>query len=514
MRALLCVAVAIGLSTLARAAQPVEHCDSLLITQVRSALSDLRASWSLHCGSGETPVTLVYEGTAAFEDHLMRPGMLRTVPARIEFSLDPKAGSLALREHAGRAGAGSTTTTLVHDGRIAVRDGSAASFTEEPAATNAAWASWLPQTSVHAALAAAASCRPGAVIHPRAADGTAARALSPITFSDAAGTSRTLLLDGEHRVVRIEQITSHQRLGDVCEWTDFSAYTSDSGMAVPGRISRFIVHGSATSRFDLTLVSASVLPAGTPVAALPADHAGDIPGWGLDARSRGFEFVRLAPSLWSVEIEAANARVLVIERDSDLVVLGAPDGDAVCQGLVDALSDRFPGHPIGLAAFGHHHPSPSGGLRALARAGATIVTPRQLEPYVRELLSRPTTLGPPAVTAPDDARLQLFDGEFTIPCGEATVRLIDIAESSAHAFCYTVFYFPDSGILFEDDLGYFPLNRAATAGPRLRGLVRALDERGVAPTRLIQLWPVRGVVREVEWSAVTELTRVKSGTSP
>ena len=84
---------------------------------------------------------------------------------------------------------------------------------------------------------------------------------------------------------------------------------------------------------------------------------------------------------------------------------------------------------IGLAAFGHHHPSPSGGLRAFAAAGATIVAPRQLEPYVRGLLSRPTTLGTPAIAAPDDAKLELFDGAVALRAADVAVRVSRVIEA-------------------------------------------------------------------------------------
>lgn len=487
---------------------PIDPCDSLVIAQTRAALAELRATAAAHCGPANTPITAVYEGSAAIEAHMMRPGMVRTVPIRLEIIADPRAGALSLRETSGPPAAPRTEATLVLRDRAAEQPATDKPFTETAAAdaptTIADAAAWFPATAVHAALAAAPSCRPGpsCVIDDES--------WSPITFTDAAGRACTLLIDAEHRVCRVERLSAHQRLGDVCDWTRFDDWVDRDGVAVPRRLSRFVVQGSVTVRFELALVSSGFGTAPEEAFLLPQERREDIPTWGqAPPPSAEMEFVNLAPALWSVEIAAADARVLVLERPDDLVLLGAPDGDAVCGDLVRALADRFPGKPIGLAAFGHHHPSPSGGLRALAAAGATIVAPRPLEPYVRGLLSRPTSLGPPAVPAPEQPRLTFFDGELTIDGGGTSIRLIDIGERSSHAFCYVVFYLPGPGIIFEDDLGYFPQDGSARVSPRLMGLADTLEELKIVPKRLVQLWPVRGVHREVEWSLVTAMIKAE-----
>ena len=59
--------------------------------------------------------------------------------------------------------------------------------------------------------------------------------------------------------------------------------------------------------------------------------------------------------------------------------------------------------------------------------------------------------------------------ETRVEAGANSVILLDIADRSAHAFHYVVFWFPATGILFEDDLGYFPEKLPATAGQRLVG---------------------------------------------
>lgn len=483
--------------------EPVNHCDSLLIRQARDVLALVRAAETTHRGAESAAFTAEYAGTVEREDHLMRPGMTRSVPFRLTVSGDWAAESLLLRETMGQGAAARVETTLIVRGRVASQGATEAAFKEaagEAARDARAWAvRWLPATSASAAAGAGASCRPSESIEVR---GEGER-LTPVTFVDAAGRACTLLLDGGQRVVRIESLAADQRLGDVCDWTRFDAWKDFGGVAVPGRVVRHQTLSSTTARYDLSLVSFSSgpLPGGT--FDLPPARRGSIVDWGA-ARSAvaGMEFVEIANGLWSLEIEASDSRVLVVEQADGLTVLEAPDGDAVCRRVVAALREKFPSKPVKTVVPGHHHPASSGGLRAFAAAGARVVASSAQDPYIRWLLSRPTSFGLPAAAAAEQTAVEFFEGERTIEAGDATVRMIDIGEHSAHAFSYVVFYFPKVGVLFEGDLGYFPIDSAVRGGPRLKGLVAEMKRLGIEPTRLVQAWPVRGVRREVEWASV------------
>lgn len=485
---------------------PIDPCDSVVISQTRAALGDLRASALVHGGVDPVGQVVVYEGTVSFEGHLMKPGMVRVLPYRIEITIDASAHVVAVHETINPATRPSIETTLIDGKRVASQTSGEGPFKELDApvatASRAENSLWFPSSALAAALEAAASCRPGPAID------AAGQPLKPITFTEASGRACTLLLDSEHRLARIERLNSHQRLGDVCEWTSFTQWKTQDGVAVPGHLARFVVLDSSTTRYDVSLVSFHRGAIAADAGRIPSEHRDDVPSWGA-RESSGMEWVSIAPHLWSLEIEASDSRVLVAEREKDLVVIGAPDGDAVCTALVREAALKFPAKPIGTATFGHHHPAYTGGLRALSAAGATILAPRELEPFLRELLARPTSLGLPAMAGPKDPKIDLFDGDTTIPFGDHEIRLINIGDKSAHTFQYVVFYFENEGVLAEDDLGYFALKGATRAGPRLMGLADVLDNRGIVPKRLIQLWPVKSVQREVEWSSVADLVQAE-----
>lgn len=486
-------------------ALPVEPCESVMVAQARQAISSLKASGEAHGGT-QAAISATYTGTLRVEAHMMMPGLTRAIPVTVEVIDDPASRALLVRETTGPAR--NVETTLVLDGRVASQFDAAGVFKElsgdEALGAMADASCWMPWSVVRAGLGARPTCRVGATQAWRG------ESFTPVTFVDAAHRACSVLLDGSQRVGRVEVLAADQRLGDVCHWTAFAGFEQRGGAWVPRTITRFMVRPDVTLRYELSLARLEIGGTTRDAFLLPEAHRGDIASWGTPKLAgTGIEFVPVGEHVWAAEIGASDSRVLVLERDHDLVTLGAPDGDGVCAGLVAALARSFPGKPVGLAAFGHHHPAPSGGLRAIAATGATIVLPRGLEAYARWMLARKTDLGPPAVSPQREPRLDLFDGETTIDCGDEKPRLIDIGEKSAHAFHYVVFYLPKAGVLFEDDLGYFPANRPARANPRLVGLVGALDAMHVRPTRLIQSWPVKGVLKEVSWADVEAI--VKAG---
>lgn len=481
----------------------VNSCDSVMIASVREARERVARALGLHGGEKARPMVVVYEGTFSHEAHLMKPGQVRTLPVWMELRLDERSRVAQMRVRVGPTDRAPTETTVFWNDRVARQAGPDKAFAEsegsERTLERAEAGMWQASSVLRQALDAAGTCRVSEAI---VADG---RTLTPITFTDSASRVWTMLLDGEGRVGRVERVFAHERLGDVCEWTTFEDWREVDGAIVPNKVpykvSRFLVQGSTTQRFDVSLVSVAADGDATNARQLPLDRRGDIAEWGVS----GIEWVELSPHLWSIEIPSVDCRAVLAEREKDLVLIGPTTGDDTCAALLKEIATRFPTKRVGLVAFGHHHPAASGGLRAIVASGAEIVVPRALEAYVRHMLARSTALGAPAVAGTAEPKLTLFDGDTTLQSLAGEIRLINIAEKSAHTFQYVVFYFPDSGVLFEDDLGYFPTSGATRAGPRLMGLEAELTRRGVTPTRLVQLWPVKDVLREVEWKTVVEL---------
>ncbi|MFT3686316.1 MAG: hypothetical protein QM783_15585 [Phycisphaerales bacterium] len=400
---------------------PVRYCDSLIVEQTRSAIGCVRAVAAGMPKSG----SVVYEGTVKIEGHLMRPGMTYQRPVRLEVSFDTGAGSIRVCESVGSGRSLSVETVVLRNGRVAKQERAGAPFRElidERADEWAAATGWFPSLVAGEALKAAPSCRLGAGV---SADGGL---LTPVSFSDGNARACTLLLGDKDRPVRVERLVADDRLGDVCNWTSFADWQERDSGVVPARLSRFQVVKDATLRYELSLASFDGAPPAAGMFDVPAEHRGTVADWGVE-RQEGGAIVEVGKGLWEVDVESADSRVLVIERKDDLVVLEAPANDAVCRGILERLCVKFPSKPVGVVAVGHHHPASSGGVRAFAAAGATVVVPRAMESFIREALSRPVSLGGP-VLAERDVKVDVFDGERMLGEGETAVRLVDIGERS------------------------------------------------------------------------------------
>lgn len=496
-----CAIVAIAPQESRNPTQEVEVCDSVILAGTRRSIADLMAAQAAGPGAG-VGFSSTYVGSVWTEGHYMRPGARTEEPYRL--GIDRRQdGELLVREIRGPAQRARTSSTRLSGGRVSERAEDSEPF-EERSGDEArlgvlAATRWFPATLVDAALASRPTCRPGPSLESKS--GT----LRPVTFVDASARACTLLLDEGGQIVKAETLSAHPRLGDVCEWTRFDDYERIDGAVIPRRIRRFVAESSVTFEYVLELASFRRTETVTTDSAGPATRP---------SPSSGFEFVELAPSLFAIEIAAADGRALVIERDKDLVLLEAPSGDDVTTALLKELAEKFPSKPVAIVACGHHHPGPTGGLRAVAAAGAVVVVPQALEAHYRLQLARPVTLGGPAVAGPAAPKFEFFERETSIEAGANTVRLINIETKSAHTEHYVVFYFPGSGILFEGDLGWFPADGAPRLTQRMRGLAEVLKALDIVPKIIVQSWPVRNARRQAPWSTIQSLLDAAPAPAP
>jgi len=479
---------------------PIDACDSAVAASTRAALRLLDRAAAC-APRAATPFVATFAGTVLVEGHYVRPGDRTTVPVRLtlERGVD---GATVVRETRGAAGRERTTVLRVADDGVRRRvgpDGPWEVLSGDEARREASAAARLfPAELFAAADRARPTCRPGAPIE------SFGRRLTPVTFLDPAGDACTLLFDADERLARAEVLKAHATYGDVCEWTRFDDYATIDGALVPRRVGRFLTTRDATYEHRLEL------------AAFRAGASGDADASTPSPTSRPaapFALVSLEPGIFAVESVAADARALVVERPRDLILLEALSGDDVTSSMLAFLAERFPAKKVAVVACGHHHPSPSGGLRAVAAAGAEVVVPSDLFAHYDRQLNRDVDFGRPAVAGPKHPRYRLFEGETRLEAGDRSVRLIDIGAASDHADRYVVFYFPECGLLFEGDLGWFPAEGVPRLTGRLRGLAAALAARGVRPRSVVQSWPVAGARRRVDWAVVEGLLRADSDRS-
>ena len=209
----------------------------------------------------------------------------------------------------------------------------------------------------------------------------------------------------------------------------------------------------------------------------------------LDSDEQSFDSRAATPGLQLSEVGAGIQQVLggthnslLIEMKDHLIAFDAPVSDAQALWTLAAAKEKFPNKPVKYLVLMHHHMDHSGGLRAYAAQGATIVVAKANADYFRKVLAAPFTRNPhlspkdlsatPLVEVAD--RHVLSDGTR-----EVTLQVLE----NPHAVGMMYGYIADANLGWVTDLwspGRDPLpeklnpNQAAfVAGVKKAGLVPA-----------------------------------------
>lgn len=182
--------------------------------------------------------------------------------------------------------------------------------------------------------------------------------------------------------------------------------------------------------------------------------------------------------------QAYSHHSLVVVFPSYIALVEAPYTEAQTRTLVRRLETQFPGKPVKYAAVTHPHFDHTGGLRAVAAAGATILVTDGHARAIRALLEARHTnpadaLGINRSTGGKVGGLSVFNAKYVLGEGEQLLELYALT-GSPHADPIVVAFVPSAGILFQSDL-YVPATGAPST-PEAVHLLQALRKLGITPT--------------------------------
>jgi len=290
-------------------------------------------------------------------------------------------------------------------------------------------------TTPHGVIGSA--IRNNATVQWRTKDG---KSIAAVSFTDPGKFTATAFLNDEYLVERVESRLPDAVLGEVSAVTVYSDYRDFGGVKFPMRIQQ-----SQGDFPTLELAVKEVQPNA------PADI--QVP----DAVRGAIERVtvqKVADGVWYVA--GGSHHSVAIEMKDHVVLVEAPLGDYRVAPVIDEVKKLAPGKPIRYVINSHNHFDHSGGLRAAAAEGATIITHASAKPYFERALATPAKILPDRLTkSGKKGAVRGVGDKTTLSDGARTLELHKIG-NSVHTDTFLMVYLPRERLLIEAD-AYTPL---------------------------------------------------------
>jgi glyoxylase-like metal-dependent hydrolase (beta-lactamase superfamily II) len=146
-----------------------------------------------------------------------------------------------------------------------------------------------------------------------------------------------------------------------------------------------------------------------------------------------FKLVELAPNVQHVQGGSANN--LIVNLKDGLAVFDAPVDEGQSRWVIDAAKAKYPGKPIKYLVLTHHHMDHTGGMRAFAAEGATVIVPAPDKAYFEQVIKAPHTLEPDAQQkATKPASVEEVKDAFAIKDDTVEINLYNIPNPHAEGF--------------------------------------------------------------------------------
>ncbi len=181
---------------------------------------------------------------------------------------------------------------------------------------------------------------------------------------------------------------------------------------------------------------------------------------------------------------------VVIEMKDHLIVVEAPLNDERALAVIAEARSLAPGKPIRFVIASHHHFDHTGGLRAFAAEGATVVAHESIRAFLEGTLAAPATLAPDHMAkSPRKPVVEGVRDRRVLTDGTRSVEILHLA-GNAHADGLLMVYLPKEKLLSEADVFTPPPANTPPAvppSPFTLNLIDNLTRLNLAVDRLLPL---------------------------
>jgi glyoxylase-like metal-dependent hydrolase (beta-lactamase superfamily II) len=245
-------------------------------------------------------------------------------------------------------------------------------------------------------------------------------------------------VDAGGLIEKVEALVAHPVVGDLSVEIAYSDYRDFDGVKFPMRIRQ-----SAGGFPSLDLTVTGVRPAATVDVQVPDG-----------VRETAAPYARVttqmaADGVWY--LTGGTHHSVVIEMSDHLIVVEGPLNDERAVAVIAEARSLAPGKPIRHVVNSHHHFDHSGGVRALAAEGATVVTHEANRAFFEQALAAPATISPDRLARSGrKATVEGVSDRRVLTDGSRTVEIHHIAGNLHHDGLVLV-YLPKEKLVIEAD---------------------------------------------------------------
>lgn len=292
-----------------------------------------------------------------------------------------------------------------------------------------------------------------------------------VTYQDA-GQAVELLIDAStHLPARIAYLEDDPLLGDTRnEWV-WSDWREVGGVRLPHseerRVNGLVIRTATITEVQNNPTAASNAFA-IPDAARQQPEAGEriVSEWTLRRAAMGVGFQdygrpqtveldMVAPGVFHAR--GGTHHSLIVEMTDHLMVIEAPLFEERSRAVINAIKEKLPAKPIRYVMVTHHHNDHSGGIRAYAAEGATVIAHASIVPFLQGVFTHAKTIRPDAlalVQAKGSLANVPIDGVETMKEYTDGGRVVQVhaIPNSEHAQGMLAAYLPKERIIFVSDL--------------------------------------------------------------
>lgn len=239
----------------------------------------------------------------------------------------------------------------------------------------------------------------------------------------------------------VRWLAPHNNLGEVTYTTWFTGYVPFDGIRLPSGF---------TTEIDWREIVLAVFH----VDSYEIDV--DLPEFPTGSGNVGDEgnpvvdVTEVADGVWDVRVGENGGAV--VEFEDHLLMFEAYGNEADSFARIDLANTLVPGKEVTQVILSHHHFDHSSGIRAAVSRGLTIITKRENEGIVREMISRPAPNFPDAL-ALNPQPLDFFPVDEHLILEDA-MRRMDVYEviGNMHMTDAIFAYLPEERILMQGDM--------------------------------------------------------------